>query len=457
MTAGLEELQHRFQATLQSRVPVHIDRLRWDKERIAAHQRKQLRHLLAHAIEHSPFHSRRLAGVNPDTFEIEQLRSLPVMTKEEMMAAFDDIVTDRRLTRERVEAHVAATGEFPTLLDGKYFALASGGSSGLKGMFVYDEDSMVDYVARITASSGLLKNGRRFFAAVASPSATHAGRLGFSLVDGEMTHVIHAPVTLPLHEIVHRLNEGQPDAVFAYPSVLYRLAGEQRSGRLSIRPARIIVGAEQLWREAETYISDAFGVPVYNVFASSEGLFGGSPPGEQAFRLSTDLAIIELVDEENRPVPAGTPSARVLVTNLFNTVQPLIRYVLGDRFLRRPDASDHGHVVSTIEGRSYKTFVYQETAIHQLTLLSSVTKAQAIVDYQIRQTPRGVDIDLLVNGRLDEALLKADIEQALAHAGLRDPQVSIRIVGGFERDSCTGKLRRLVPLSGPGAGTVTAV
>jgi hypothetical protein len=37
------------------------------------------------------------------------------------------------------------------------------------------------------------------------------------------------------------------------------------------------------------------------------------------------------------PVPPGRTSATVLMTNLANGVQPIIRYAPGDRVLRRPD------------------------------------------------------------------------------------------------------------------------
>ena len=46
------------------------------------------------------------------------------------------------------------------------------------------------------------------------------------------------------------------------------------------------------------------------------------------------MCIVELVDADNRPVPPGVPSARVLVTNLTNLTQPLIRYELNDVFVR---------------------------------------------------------------------------------------------------------------------------
>ena len=83
-------------------------RLGWDARRLADHQREQLRALLACALERSPFHARRLAGIDPGRFEPGQLAELPVMTKQQMMASFDELLTDRRVTRARAEQQLAA-------------------------------------------------------------------------------------------------------------------------------------------------------------------------------------------------------------------------------------------------------------------------------------------------------------------------------------------------------------
>jgi phenylacetate-coenzyme A ligase PaaK-like adenylate-forming protein len=456
MSATVDALRHRFQAALRDRMPDHLDRLRWDRERIASYQQRQLRLLLREAIERSPFHARRLRGVDPDRFGLDELSSLPIMTKADMMAAFDNVVADRRLTLDRVQAHLAATNESARLLDDNYFAIATGGTSGLRGVFVYDWDGMVELAARLAASGGPPRQGRSVIAAIGSPSAIHVLRLGFSLIEGPAFQIVNAPVTWPLAEIVRCLNEAQPDVLFGYPSVLHRLAIEQQAGRLTVRPSRIRTGAEQLRPEVERCIAAAFGAPIFDTFGASEGLLGTRPPGEEAFTFATDLVIVELVDEHNQPVTLGTSSAKVLLTNLFNTVQPLIRYALEDRFVRRSDAVNHGHLVATVEGRASKAFVYGDTYVHPATVLRAVTKAPAIVDYQIRQTPGGIDADVLVNGHLDRTGLADELAQALARAGVPDPRVSVRIVDRFDADPRTGKLRRLVPLPGHGRGTAAA-
>ena len=63
--AGAEALRARFGTLLAGRLPGHIQRLDWDAEQLAAHQRDQLRKLLAHAVQRSPFHARRLRGIDP--------------------------------------------------------------------------------------------------------------------------------------------------------------------------------------------------------------------------------------------------------------------------------------------------------------------------------------------------------------------------------------------------------
>jgi len=128
---GLDALRARYRAAFARRLPDHIERLPWDAGRLAEYQRERLRALLACAIERSPFHAGRLRGVDPERFELDDLAGLPVTSKAQMMAGVDDLLTDRRLTRARAEAHLSASAAEPGLLSGQYVCLASGGSSGL--------------------------------------------------------------------------------------------------------------------------------------------------------------------------------------------------------------------------------------------------------------------------------------------------------------------------------------
>src|SRR3712207_8825470 len=59
-------------------------------------------------------------------------------------------------------------------------------------------------------------------------------------------------------------------------------------------------------------------------------LFRSSTPDHPELEIDEDLVMVEVVDKDNEPVPPGTPGAKVLITNLVNFAQPLIRYEISD-------------------------------------------------------------------------------------------------------------------------------
>jgi phenylacetate-coenzyme A ligase PaaK-like adenylate-forming protein len=293
------------------------------------------------------------------------------MTKAEMMAGLDGLLTDARLSRAVLEEHLARSAAGASELFGGHVVLASGGSSGERGVFVYGAGAIVDYTL------GLVRNGLARLlsigqpppggvpmAMVAAASPIHVTRALPELFSGDLLAVTSIPVTLPLPEVVTRLNRAQPVLLQGYPSVLSLLAEERAAGRLRIAPVAVTGSSEQFQPDARARVAAAFGVGVVDLFGSTEGVLGSSAPDDATIVLASDLAIVELVDEGNRPVPPGTPSAKVLVTNLMNPTQPLIRYELTDRFVGQPDAAEHGHLRVTVEGRADELLGYDGVVVH---------------------------------------------------------------------------------------------
>jgi len=449
-----EQLRSQLQTTFLTGMSDQMRRMAWDAEQILTAQRDGLRKLLAHAVNYSPFHRRRLAGIDIDRHQPTDLSSLPVMTKADMMAALDDVYTDRRLTRDLVEKALAATDTQPVPILDNYLALASGGTSGQRGVFVYDRAALAWYflsLARpLLAQLGRLGGpppGGLPIAMVAAASPVHATGLASAFAGSEMPlRILPAPVTLPLPEIVNRLNAMQAPALTGYPSMLARLAAEQRIGRLHIAPIAVTTTGETLVPEVRAAISEAFRAPVVDNFGSTEGLVGASAPGDTVLVFNTDICIVELVDTDNHPVPAGVPSAKVLLTNLYNLAQPLIRYELTDTFVRQPDAPEHGHLRAHVYGRTHDMLRYRGVDVHPFVLESVLVKSPDILDYQIRQTPHGIEVDAIAAGAADAPALSRRLAEALTDAGVSRPDVRIRIVNELLRHSETGKLRRLVPL-----------
>jgi phenylacetate-coenzyme A ligase PaaK-like adenylate-forming protein len=442
-------------ARLRAARPDHLERLTWSAERIRAHQRDRLRALLRHAKAGSPFHAERLAGVDPARFELDDLPSLPTMTKAEMMANLDRLLTDPRLSRAALERHLAQSTTEATELLGEYVVLASGGSSGERGVFAYGADAIVDYtLGLIRAGLGRLlalgspPPGGVPMAVVAAAAPIHATRALPDLFSGDLLAITSVPVTLPLPEIVARLNRAQPVLLQGYPSVLSLLAAERAAGRLQVTPMAVTSSSEQLPPDARARVAAAFGVPVVDQFGSTEGVLGASAPDDAAIVLAGDLAIVELVDERDRPVPPGTPSAKALVTNLMNPTQPLIRYELPDRFVRQPDAAEHGHLRVTVEGRADELLGFGDVVVHPLVLRSVLVEAPEVVEYQVTQTRRGVHVGVVAPGGVDAPALAARLAAALGGAGVHGAEVTVEPVPAIARHPDTGKARRFVTLPG---------
>jgi phenylacetate-coenzyme A ligase PaaK-like adenylate-forming protein len=214
-------------------------------------------------------------------------------------------------------------------------------------------------------------------------------------------------------------------------------------------PRRILVGAEPLFPEIRAAAEATWGVPVLNIYGSSEGGAMAIACGAGAgLHLAEDLMIIEPVDQHGRPVGPGERSAKIYLTNLYNHALPLIRYEVTDEVTRIPGrcpcGSHHG-LIEDPQGRLDESFRYGDLTVHPLVFRSPLGLCAGIVEYQVRQTAAGADIAVVCQGRPDLAALGARITAKLAAAGLTGAEVTVTAVEGLARQE-TGKLKRFVPV-----------
>jgi phenylacetate-CoA ligase len=443
----------RARAIFLDRLPAHFERLRWPADRLRAHQTEALRALLRLACRRSPYHARRLGPVAGDleAFTLEDLGRLPVMTKDDMMDRYDEVTTDRRLTRDAVESFIAGVGEAPTALFGSYVVLASGGSSGRRGVFALPLDALPDFLASVVRGGLAQLGGGRVpvgvrLAMVGAASAIHATGLAPALADGVIGTVHQAPATLPMAEITGRLRAADPTVLAGYASVLSRVADAQLAGRLELRPAMVLSTSEELSAATADKLRRAFGCPPVNSFGSSEGLNGAAPPASSVFTFASDQAVVEFVDEGDDPVAPGEPAHHVLVTNLTNTAQPLIRYRLDDRMTEQPAAPGVGHVRATLQGRSDEVIRFErpDREIHPLVVRSVLVRDATVSEYQVIVGPQALRVALVPTGPVDRARLTGELTAALATAGVEGIGVEVDTVDRLPRDPRTGKLRPIV-------------
>ena len=408
------------------------------------------------AVERSRWHRERLGPLDVDHLgDDELLHQLPVMTKADLMANFGEIVTDTRLSRQMCEDHLDKTSTNPYLL-GEYNVVASGGSSGQRGVFVYGWDawascytSIVRFQQRDWESDAELRGVPRVTAVVGAAKPTHvSAALGrtFSTPDAPR-HIF--PVTQPLSSLVNGLNDLQPTVMMGYSSFLPRLVVEARAGRLRIAPRRVVAISEPLQPEVRTIVEQAWGAPVASGYGMSEGAFAGACG--YGLHLPDDLCLVEAVDAGSRPVGPGERSHHLLVTNLYNHVLPLIRYAVTDELTLVAGPCPCGCAMRRVEdpqGRLDDMFEYEgRVVVHPHVFRSVLGRHREIIEYQVRQTPLGAHVDVVVDQHMDLLRLSGEIEAALADVGVGSPRVTSAATEIIQRQS-SGKLKRFHPLDG---------
>ena len=194
-------------------------------------------------------------------------------------------------------------------------------------------------------------------------------------------------------------------------------------------------------------IHETWGAPIANGYAMSEGIFTGCCG--HGIHLPDDLCIFEPVDADGRPVGPGVLSHRVLVTNLYNHTQPLIRYEITDQVTLIDGPCPCGSRFRRIEdpqGRLDDVFEYAEgLSVHPHVFRSALGRQPAIMEYQVRQTRRGATIRIVTTAPVDVDALQVQVTGALGALGLADPRVVIETVTSLPRQA-SGKLKRFVPV-----------
>jgi phenylacetate-CoA ligase len=415
----------------------------WSRERLLAHQRARLCALLEHAVTSAPFYRRTLGPNAPEA----PLSELPTLSKATVMEHFNEIVCDPRLRLEDLRAHMASGPDAARPFLGEYRVASTSGSTGLRGVFVHTQREFAVWAAaslRAFARAGAAPGARLL--AIGAPSPLAITRQLFADLQAARPDAPRLSVATPLPELVEALNAYQPEGLVGYPTVAGLLAGEQLAGRLRIRPRFGAYGAEPLTPVIRRRIRDAWGFEPASVYAATEALLlGSSTPQDPSLELSEDLLVIEVVDENDRPVPAGTPGAKVLVTNLVNYAQPLIRYELSDVLTPADGPNPSGRPwrrIAAIEGRCMDTLYLPgrrggEVALHPTALGPAFASLPDLRQYQLLHDHTGLRAKVVVADGASPDLptrLRRSLAGAIEAAGAVPPTISVEQVAALERE-----------------------
>jgi phenylacetate-coenzyme A ligase PaaK-like adenylate-forming protein len=126
-------------------------------------------------------------------------------------------------------------------------------------------------------------------------------------------------VNLPLDKMIQELNEFQPTILGGYFNALKVLAQKQEEGILEINPRTMTNCGEGINAKQKEYIERVFDAPMTNLYGFAECFILGFGKDEfDGIYLRDDICLVEVKEDH------------LLITNLVNKTEPLIRYKIND-------------------------------------------------------------------------------------------------------------------------------
>lgn len=430
---------------------------RWTRHKLIAHQQRRLSAVVRYAAKNSQFYAELYRGIKTDG--PVDLRNLPTVNKATMMEHFDRLVTDPRLRLVELQGHLQSLTRDEYYL-GEYRVLATSGSSGVRGVFVFDRKAWCTVLAGSFRAGTMMGMSPRLshrlrVAVITTESPTHASRVMTDSTDVGTVNVLQLHATSRVEELVEALNTFQPEVVAGFSSVIALLAIEQLEGRLDIHPQVVETGAEVRTCEMERNIREAWGIAPYDLYGTTEcGAFNVDCSFHRGIHVFEDLWIAEVVDEQNRPVPDGSLGHRVLMTNLFNFTQPLIRYEVSDMLTMSTEPCPCGRpfrLIASVEGRSDDIIWLRgrqdrDVPVHPILFRDAIGSLPEVKEYCVERTDTRLSVTVVPRGEAWNESVVAGLTEhlrlRLESLGAICPEIEFQRVDRLERDpSKMGKLK----------------
>jgi phenylacetate-CoA ligase len=289
--------------------------LRWDAERMRAYQLARVQRLVRFAYDNVPLYRRlyEQADVHPAEIRcLDDFARLPTVDKQTFRTADPGDAISRPF-RHRKLVHGTTSG-----------------STGEPLRFVLDGRAVAYKIAVNLRSMELTgyRPGRDRLLQV-SPSARLVGRWTQRIGDRLLKRRFLTPFESDYSSALEQLRRFRPTAVFGYTSYLRSLAEHVLRYNESLPLRLVMTTSETLQTPDRELISQAFGVPIYDQYGSTEfGRVATEYPGGRGMLVQADVTYVEV--EPFRSELQDAAAGQLVLTSLVNCAMPFIRYRIGD-------------------------------------------------------------------------------------------------------------------------------
>lgn len=388
----------------------------WSENDVVCWQNEQLQKLVHHAYNHTHYYKRIFdeLGIKPsDIKNAEDLKQLPVVTREVIRKYYDEFIPDN-------------------LSNFKYRVTTTGGTSGLPLRYNCDEDTW-GYVtaAKIYAWQQVgYHYGDKF---VALGSASLFGKkpsLLRRIYDKLRNEVALNSVNLNdelCDKYVKIIKMNKIRYIYGYAASIYVLTKYVNEHNIDMTHIdAVFTTSEHLTEDYRRLIEETYQCKVMDCYGAKDAGMNAYEIKRGKYHVGYNV-ITELVDciDEN----TGT----VLTTNLFNYSFPLLRYQFGDDVTFTEDkAGYNGKVICNVVGRT--SDVMRLSNGHNLTStgFSMIIKEFDVLAFEIEQIEKlKIVLSLQVSSDFDKKQENEIIRTIQRYIG-NDCELIVRYVDGFK-------------------------
>lgn len=357
-----------------------LEQSQWlSSSELEAVQTNNLRHFIQNIVANVPYFRTLFAqlGLSADAIQsVEDLQKLPLLDKPTIRDNFEELKTE---------------------LDTPLRRFNTGGSSGEPLVFMVGNDRIShDVAAKWRATRWWdVDIGDPELVVWGSPVELGAQDRLKALRDRVLrTELLPAFEMSPdrLADYVERIRQVRPAMLFGYPSSLALIARQAEQmgvvmDQLDIKVA--FVTSECLFDDQRETISRVFGCPVANGYGGRDAGFIAHQCPHGGLHLSSEHIVVELLDEQGKPVSVGEPG-EVVVTHLCTASFPFVRYRTGDIAVMddQPCACGRGlPVLKEVHGRTTDFIVAQDgTIMHALAMIYEIRDEPSVAHFKLEQT-----------------------------------------------------------------------
>jgi phenylacetate-CoA ligase len=230
-------------------------------------------------------------------------------------------ITEKKYLRDAPETFVSGGRDVRTL----GFAQTSG-STGLPTRIYLDAD--VAWYRQAVRYATDVSFGRSPFDLLARVHAHDYDR-GSLMETKVLFPKVFLPISNPPEENFRMLIKRKPAMLRGYPSTLSILARLNDAAGRPLRFKSVVSVAELLSDDTRKAIGDSFSCPVYTDYGSMEMSSIARECGEHSLHVDSHACMVEIVGRDGKPVRGG--EGDVVVTQMFSSVMPILRFRIGDR------------------------------------------------------------------------------------------------------------------------------